>query len=117
MRKIAYFYHASIQGGGLPRRGGHAGRVRPNRAVQGLLADGQCFTPGQLQHCLRKQDAAFDLAAVVPPALRFVSAERKARKPSDTLFKAAARRAGRTGRQAGRGAARRIELAPGRGPG
>jgi FMN phosphatase YigB (HAD superfamily) len=90
-KKIAYFYHASIQGAGAYPGAADALKLAAERGVaQGLLADGQCFTAGQLQRCLRQQDPNFDLAAVVPPALRIVSAEKKARKPSDTLFKAAA---------------------------
>jgi FMN phosphatase YigB (HAD superfamily) len=89
-RKIAYFYHASIQGTGpYP---GAAETVRGLHELgksQGLLADGQCFTPGQLQRCLRKDDPEFSLDRVLPANLRILSAERKARKPSDTLFKAA----------------------------
>jgi FMN phosphatase YigB (HAD superfamily) len=65
--------------------------------VQGLLADGQCFTVGQLQRCLKKQDPDFDLDAVISSPMRIVSAERKARKPSDTLFRAAVTAAGARG--------------------
>lgn len=89
-RKMAYFYHASIQGAGA-----YPGAAETVRAIasgvrqQGLLADGQCFTVGQLQRCLKQQNPDLDVNAVFPPALRFISADRKARKPSDTLFKAA----------------------------
>lgn len=90
VKKIAYFYHASIQGTGPYPGAAETLRELSNRGVQqGLLADGQCFTAGQLQRCLRMEDAEFELDAVIPPAMRFISAERKARKPSDTLFKAA----------------------------
>jgi FMN phosphatase YigB (HAD superfamily) len=89
-KKIAYFYHASIQGSGPYPGAADALKQLAERGVaQGLLADGQCFTAGQLQRCLRQQDPDFDLAAVIPPAWRIISAEKKARKPSDTLFKAA----------------------------
>ncbi|MBX9585263.1 MAG: HAD hydrolase-like protein [Gemmataceae bacterium] len=92
VKKIAYFYHASIQGAGA-----YPGAAEVTRMLwgggkpQGLLADGQSFTPGQLQRCFRKQDPDFDAAAVFPPPLRLISAEFKARKPSDTLFQAAVR--------------------------
>jgi FMN phosphatase YigB (HAD superfamily) len=92
VKKIAYFYHASIQGAGA-----YPGAAEVTRMLweggkpQGLLADGQCFTPGQLQRCLRKQDPNFDVNAVFPPPLRLISAEVKARKPSDTIFQAAVR--------------------------
>lgn len=90
-RKMAYFYHASIQGAGAyPGAADTLRALAEGRRTQGLLADGQCFTVGQLQRCLKQQDPDFDLNAVIPPPLRFISAERKARKPSDTLFRLAA---------------------------
>lgn len=97
-RKMAYFYHASIQGAGA-----YPGAAETVRAIasgarqQGLLADGQCFTVGQLQRCLKQQDPELDVNAVFPPPLRFISADRKARKPSDTLFKAAIQALGEKG--------------------
>ncbi len=90
VKKVAYFFHASIQGCGA-----YPGAVEAVRAVaeagklQGLLADGQCFTPAQLLRALRQQDPGFELANYFPPDLRVLSAERKARKPSDTIFRAA----------------------------
>jgi predicted HAD superfamily hydrolase len=57
--------------------------------ANGLLADGQCFTPAQIHKALREQDPEFDVNAVFPLGLRVISADRKARKPSDTLFRAA----------------------------
>lgn len=90
VKKIAYFYHASIQGVGAYPGAADALKLLAERGVaQGLLADGQCFTAAQLQRCLKEQDPDFDLGAVVPPAWRVVSAERRAKKPSDALFKAA----------------------------
>jgi len=89
-KKVAYFYHASIQGTGC-----YAGAAAAIQSVtsagcrQGLLADGQCFTMAQLFRGLAQQDASLDLAALMPGDLRILSAERKARKPSDTLFSAA----------------------------
>jgi len=97
-KKIAYFYQASIQGSGAyPAAAETLKLLAERRMVQGLLADGQCFTVGQLQRCLKQQDTDFDLNAVIPPALRLISAEKKARKPSDTLFKAAVAAAGTKG--------------------
>jgi hypothetical protein len=90
-RKMAYFFHASIQGAGAYPGAAETTRMLTEGArPQGLLADGQCFTVGQLQRCLKQQDPDFDMTAVFPPALRIISSEKKARKPSDTLFKAAA---------------------------
>ena len=90
VKKIAYFYHASIQGCGPYPGAADVLKLCADRGIiQGLLADGQCFTVGQLQRCLKQQNAEFDLDSVVPQAMRVISAERKAKKPSDTLFKAA----------------------------
>jgi FMN phosphatase YigB (HAD superfamily) len=89
-KKIAYFYHASIQGVGAYPGAVEALRLISNRRlVQGLLADGQCFTPGQLQRCLKQQDSSFELDAVFPSTLRIISADKKSKKPSETLFKLA----------------------------
>ena len=88
VRKVAYFYHASIQGCGA-----YPGAVEAVRAVadagklQGWLADGQSFTPAQLVKAFRETDAEFDAASSFPPDLRILSAEKKAKKPSETLFK------------------------------
>jgi FMN phosphatase YigB (HAD superfamily) len=88
-KKVAYFFHASIQGCGAYEGAADAVRaVASAGKLQGLLADGQCFTAAQLLRAFRQQDPAFDLGHYIPPDLRIVSAERKARKPSDTLFKA-----------------------------
>jgi FMN phosphatase YigB (HAD superfamily) len=90
-RKMAYFFHASIQGvGAYPGAAETLRMLAQGNRPQGLLADGQCFTAGQLDKCLKQQDPDFDVNAVFPPALRFISADRKARKPSETIFKAAA---------------------------
>jgi len=90
VRKIAYFYHASIQGTGC-----YAGAAEALRVVadsgrrQGLLGDGQCFTAPQLFRGLRAQDAGFDLNAAIPPDLRTLSVDHRVRKPSGELFEAA----------------------------
>jgi len=90
VRKIAYFYHASIQGTGCYPGAAEALRVVADSGRrQGLLADGQCFTAPQLLRGLRAQDAGFDLNAVMPADLRIVSVEHRVRKPSADLFDAA----------------------------
>ncbi|MBY0457942.1 MAG: HAD family hydrolase, partial [Gemmataceae bacterium] len=89
-KKIAYFYHANLQGAAAYPGAAEAMTALAARGVvQGLLADGQCFTAGQLQHALKLQDPGFDLDQILPPDLRLISADRRARKPSDTLFAAA----------------------------
>ena len=92
VKKIAYFFHASIQGTGpYPGAAGAVRAVGEGGTVQGLLADGQCFTYGQLRRCLRKDEPGFDPDVYFPPGLRVLSADHKARKPGDEIFKAAVR--------------------------
>jgi FMN phosphatase YigB (HAD superfamily) len=87
-RKIAYFFHASLQGTGC-----HAGCAAALRGVreaglqQGLLGGGQCFTAVQLARGLKGQDEQADLDTLVPAELRYLSCEVRARKPSERLFR------------------------------
>ena len=102
VKKIAYFYHASIQGTGC-----YAGAADALRLVadagrrQGLLADGQCFTVPQLLRGLRAQDPAFDLNLVLLPDARILSADKRVRKPAAELFDAAVAALARRGVTAG----------------
>jgi FMN phosphatase YigB (HAD superfamily) len=87
-RKVAYFFHASLQGSGC-----YPGTAQTLQALaragltQGLLADGQCFTSVQLQRGLAQQDETARLDELVPPDLRFLSCDVRARKPSERLFR------------------------------
>ena len=117
-KKIAYFYHASIQGTGAYANAAAALRaVGDAGKVQGLLGDGQCFTPVQLQRGLNAQEPDFPLANYLPGNLRFLSAELNARKPSDTLFLRRHHRPGRPRHLARRDAACRVEPGPRHRPG
>jgi FMN phosphatase YigB (HAD superfamily) len=91
-KKVAYFFHASLQGTGCyPGAAGALKCVAEAGLAQGLLADGQCFTSVQLQRGLQRQDESANLEKLIPPANRWLSAEQKARKPSDNLFQSALR--------------------------
>src|SRR5262245_4368117 len=87
VRKIAYFFHASLQGTALYPGAVHAiESLTTFGLAQGLLADAQCFTLVQLQRGLAasngpKVDQAF------PTTLRSLSCEVGGRKPSERLFK------------------------------
>ena len=87
-RKIAYFFHASLQGtacyAGLLAALDH---VRARGLCQGLLADAQCFTTVQLQRGLARQAAKADVDMPFDAALRSLSCELGGRKPSERLFK------------------------------
>jgi FMN phosphatase YigB (HAD superfamily) len=89
-RKVAYFFHASLQGTVC-----HPGAAEALRHVaaagltQGLLGDGQCFTTVQLQRGLAAQDADVKMDDVLDPDLRVLSYEVRGRKPSERLFRQA----------------------------
>src|SRR5262249_40691695 len=69
-RKVAYFFHASLQGTVC-----YAGAVAALRHVseaglaQGLVADGQCFTLVQLERGLARQEPGSRLEAWIDPQL------------------------------------------------
>jgi hypothetical protein len=87
-KKVAYFFHASLQGTGAQAEAALALKLTADAGlVQGLLADGQCFTCVQLARALKKQEADLDLEQLLPSALRTVSCEVRARKPSETIFR------------------------------
>jgi FMN phosphatase YigB (HAD superfamily) len=89
-KKIAYFYHASIQGAAAYPGAADAVRLLADRGVvSGLLADGQCFTPAQIHKAFREDDPSFDVNAYFPANVRVLSCDKLARKPSDTILKAA----------------------------
>ena len=89
-RKVAYFFHASLQGTGCCAGAAAAIKELAGKGmVQGLLADGQCFTGVQVARGLSKQDGGATMDTWIPPASRFLSFAVKARKPSDAAFAAA----------------------------
>ena len=71
--------------------------MNANGIQQGLLADGQAFTPTQLARGLGKQDDSLSLDDVIPPANRVLSFQHRARKPSDIVFEAAVEAMGARG--------------------
>jgi hypothetical protein len=91
-RKVAYFFHASLQGTACYRGAASALQaVADAGLVQGLCADGQCFTPVQLQRGLDGQDGG-RLETLIPPDLQILSHEAKGKKPSERLFERALER-------------------------
>src|SRR5262249_21254345 len=87
-RKVAYFFHASLQGTGCYDNAAEAlkgvGGLR-----QGLLADGQGFSALQLSRGLARQDESIKFDELIPSADRILSCDHRARKPSDALFETA----------------------------
>jgi hypothetical protein len=89
-RKVAYFFHASLQGTACYKRAAQALRsVVEAGLTQGLLADGQCFTPVQLQRGLAAQGPEARLEGLLSDGLTVLSHEARAKKPSERLFRQA----------------------------
>jgi hypothetical protein len=97
-QKIAYFFHASMQGTAC-----YAGAAKIMKSchdrgmVQGLLGDGQCFTVLQLQRGLENQEPGTKLDELLSPDLRILSHETRARKPSPRIFREALDRLAKLG--------------------
>lgn len=87
-RKIAYFFHISMQGTAC-YAGAYATlrELREKFSHQGIVADGQCFTPVQLQRGLRDQAAGVKLDDLFDPQLCNYSFQVRGRKPSERMFK------------------------------
>jgi FMN phosphatase YigB (HAD superfamily) len=89
-RKVAYFFHASLQGTACyPGAAAAMKTVADAGLMQGLCADGQSFTPVQLQRGLDAEGGGLRLDAVIPSELQVLSWEAKCKKPSDRLFQTA----------------------------
>jgi FMN phosphatase YigB (HAD superfamily) len=87
-RKVAYFFHASIQGTSCYPDAVQALRlVKDNGLVQGLITDAQCFTILQLERGMARQDPEAKLDDLIDPELRSLSFEVRAHKPSERLFR------------------------------
>jgi FMN phosphatase YigB (HAD superfamily) len=101
-QKLAYFFHASLQGtAGYPGAAEALGLVKRAGLAQGLLADGQCFTPLQLQRGLSAQDPDVRLDDLLGEGPRVLSYQVWARKPSPTPFRKALRALGEQGIEPG----------------
>lgn len=86
--KIAYFFHANLQGTACQAGAVEALRGLADRGVlQGLIADAQCFTTVQLQRGLKLQDPTADLDDLIDRDVRALSCKVGVRKPSETLFR------------------------------
>lgn len=85
--KIAYFFHASLQGTACyPGAADILKELKGRKITQALLADGQCFTLVQLQRGLKAQDGDLKLD-IIDPELRVLSHKVGVRKPSEQLFR------------------------------
>ncbi len=86
-RKVAFFFHASLQGTcAYPGAAAALRHVADAGLAQGFLADAQSFTAVQLQRGLAAQEPV-NLDEAVPADLRALSCEVRGRKPSERLFR------------------------------
>jgi FMN phosphatase YigB (HAD superfamily) len=86
-QKVAYFFHASLQGTRCyPGAADALRHVKGAGMQQGLIADAQSFTPVQLERGLQ-QHPGLTLEEVVDSDLVAYSYEMRARKPSERLFR------------------------------
>jgi hypothetical protein len=87
--KVAFFFHAALQGTGA---GGNAlsalRHVRKAGLAQGLVGDGQCFTLVQLARALRSQGPVPPLSKLFTRGCVSLSFQFGVRQPAATLFEA-----------------------------
>jgi FMN phosphatase YigB (HAD superfamily) len=87
-KKIAYFFHASLQGTACYEGAVQAlEQVQQAGLKQGLIADAQCFSFVQLQRGLANQHCSTPADVLFDRSLRALSCEVGGRKPSERLFK------------------------------
>lgn len=87
-RKIACFFHASLQGiDCYPGAAEALEHIRSCGLSQGLIADAQCFTLTQLRRGLAQQKCSTSIDEFFPGPLRGLSYAHGARKPSERLFR------------------------------
>jgi FMN phosphatase YigB (HAD superfamily) len=99
-KKIAYFFHASLQGTACQEGAAQAvEHVHACGLRQGLIADAQCFTLVQLDRCLKQQGCAAPFRALSSADAWALSYEQKGRKPSERLFRHVLTAAGQAGIQ------------------
>jgi FMN phosphatase YigB (HAD superfamily) len=102
-QKVAYFFHASLQGTAAYEGAATALRaVKDSGLAQGLLGDGQCFTRVQLQRGVARQDERAKLDELLDADLCVLSCDVRGKKPSERLFKNALAALGQRGISPGR---------------
>ena len=85
-RKIAYFFHASLQGTACyETAAATCARLHERGVQQGIFADGQCFSFVQLSRGLKAQQPSINPEAIFSPKLRVFSADKRVKKPAPTL--------------------------------
>ncbi len=87
-RKVAYFFHSSLQGvAAYDGAAAALGELRDRGVTLGILADGQCFSPVQLRRCLTRQDSGVRVDTLFNEELCVWSFQERAKKPSERLYR------------------------------
>lgn len=87
--KVAYFFHANLQGVAATDNIVDVLRQVATAGLrQGILDDGQSFTPAQLLRALQQQAPVHSLSEFITPAAVTLSSACHVRKPSTSLFTA-----------------------------
>ncbi|MFO1095102.1 MAG: HAD family hydrolase [Planctomycetaceae bacterium] len=85
--KVAYFFHANLQGVAATENVVEIMRqIASGGLRQGLLDDGQSFTPAQLLRAFRQQAPLHSLSELISANAVTMSTEMQVRKPSPSLF-------------------------------
>lgn len=85
--KVAYFFHSALQGvGPSPQLRSALEAVREAGLRQGLVGDGQVFTPVQLLRALRRDGGHEPLSALIDTSCVSLSYALGARQPTERLF-------------------------------
>lgn len=85
--KVAYFFHANLQGVAATENAVDMLRQIASAGVrQGILDDGQSFTPAQLLRAFRQQAPLHGLGEVISANAITLSADLQVRKPSAGIF-------------------------------
>jgi hypothetical protein len=86
-RKVAYFFHTSLQTTACyPGAAAALRHVAGRGLAQGLFADAQCFSTVQLQRGLAAQDPAASVEALLRGDLMVLSFEQGRRKPARRML-------------------------------
>jgi len=100
-KKIAYFFHASMQGTSCQDGAAQAvEHVHTCGLRQGLIADAQCFTIVQLERGLKLQGCGETFRSMSSESYWGLSFEQKGRKPSEQLFRPVLQQAAQNGVEA-----------------
>ncbi len=87
-RKIAYFFHASLQGTACYGTAFQTLQALNHLGLkQGLLGNGQIFTPVQLERGLQEQNEDANLEELFDPNLIVLSHQLRGKKPSERIFR------------------------------